>query len=232
MPDKHRIQDKYTKQEIKRVLKKYGSGGKSAALFSGKIAAIPTIGLVGLDLMLTGGIGTAAAAVYGSIFAGTSGLFGIFLYNKLIYTNTAGQTVYTSSVVIEALNNMEKKLLDSFNKASKPTALQDEKGEFLNLAAEITTDAKALFPVFQITAVRSRKHSTDQYEFIVKTEYSAPGREHQITLTDALLTMSRSAASSAPLAPQPKKNRSISDIKKLLQDIDKPCLPPSPKPPS
>ena len=173
--------DKKTRKEINAVINKYAGRHEGKKLFG--ISSGIIIGVtLGLDLLLTGGIGTTAVL----LSTGGAGLVGLMgfsaIHSAATAINAAGQNIeYDNALVSIALDKMESKLKDAFNKVSAPYSTQKDKGQFLALADEIEQDVRKLFPVFKIISGTPK----DKYEFIVAEKFTAPGKKTRVTLTQA-----------------------------------------------
>jgi hypothetical protein len=159
--------DKETKKEIGKVFQKYridySSNKKSLAVVSGIFIGCG----VTIDILSTGGIFSAASALFVPGGLAAAGLTKLVVdeRSKKTKTNTAGQTIECAIDTESVLKIMERNLGIAFTGAARPDAKQQEyKDKFLRLADEIEQDVKTISPLFNVIS------GGDNYQFIVDKE--------------------------------------------------------------
>jgi hypothetical protein len=198
--------DKKTRKEINAVILKYlGENNpktlRNTGIISGGALAVGT----GIDLFLTGGLFSTGMLVFGALGGAAGVMSGSFLLaenRKKSRTNTAAQSFECTAQVDGALKEMEYRLRKSFARASAKTAGQEQKENFLRLAAEIEADVKKLSPAFKIVSGGPHGAGADKYEFIL-------GDKGRLTLAQALHKIN-----------QPPADENLSLYEKKMKHLD------------
>ena len=206
--------NKKTRKEINAVIDKYlGRDERSLPKQLCVSSALPIACGIGIDLLFTGGLFSVGTFMLGGLGAllGAGSATSLLVDNiKKSQTNTAAQTIKCNGLVNSALRKMESRLQIAFNEVAAQ-ATQENKNNFMNLAAEIGQDVKTLSPAFKIVAGGTNGFGTDEYEFIVD-------KKRLVTLAQSFQELQKLPA------PQMTPQEEIQELKKRLNALENPRI--------